>query len=76
MRFFMQLSYNGSSYHGWQFQQNTISTIQGVLESALHTISRKRIPIVGCGRTDAGVHASDYYFHFDDASKGYCNKEN
>lgn len=68
MRFFTQLSYNGSSYHGWQFQQNTISTIQGVLESALHTIGRKKIPIVGCGRTDAGVHASDYYFHFDDDS--------
>ena len=68
MRFFTQLSYNGSSYHGWQFQKNTISTVQGVLESALHTIGRKRIPIVGCGRTDAGVHASDYYFHFDDDS--------
>lgn len=63
-RFFIQLSYNGSHYHGWQIQPNAI-TIQEELNKALSTILNTPINVIGCGRTDTGVHASDFYAHFD-----------
>ncbi|RUT80201.1 tRNA pseudouridine(38-40) synthase TruA [Ancylomarina longa] len=63
-RFFIRLSYKGSKYHGWQIQPNAIS-VQEILNKALSTILREEINVVGCGRTDAGVHASDFYAHFD-----------
>lgn len=64
-RYFVQLSYNGTNYHGWQIQPSGIS-VQEVLQHAFSTILR--IPdfqIVGAGRTDAGVHASKMIAHFD-----------
>lgn len=64
MRYFLELSYNGKAYHGWQNQPNAIS-VQEVLEKALSTILKETINIVGAGRTDAGVHASQMYAHFD-----------
>jgi tRNA pseudouridine38-40 synthase len=64
MRLLFSISYDGKSYAGWQRQPNAL-TIQEVLEQALYTITRSETPIVGCGRTDAGVHASSYYFHCD-----------
>lgn len=64
MRYFIQFSYFGKSYHGWQNQPNAIS-VQQVLEEALSTILRQKIEIVGAGRTDAGVHAKVMYAHFD-----------
>ena len=64
MRYFVKLSYNGSSYAGFQIQPN-VATIQGTLESTFSTITQKKINIVGCGRTDAGVHAIDYVAHVD-----------
>ncbi len=64
MRYFLELSYNGTSYHGWQRQPNALS-IQEVLEESLSTILRNRIDIVGAGRTDAGVHAQQIMAHFD-----------
>lgn len=64
MRYFIELSYNGTRYHGYQRQPNATS-IQSVLEEALATLLRQATPIVGCGRTDAGVHALQYYIHFD-----------
>ncbi len=64
MRYFVALSYKGTSFHGWQVQPHKIS-VQQVLQDAFSTILRTQINIVGCGRTDAGVHASQYYFHFD-----------
>lgn len=63
-RFRVSLSYKGTEYAGWQIQPNA-TTIQGLIEEALSTFYRKRIEIVGCGRTDAGVHASRYEAHFD-----------
>jgi len=63
-RYFLKLAYNGKAYHGWQFQPNAI-TIQQVLEQALSMFLRDTISLIGCGRTDAGVHASLYYAHFD-----------
>ncbi|MBT8272998.1 MAG: tRNA pseudouridine(38-40) synthase TruA [Bacteroidia bacterium] len=68
MRFFIELSYNGSAYHGWQNQPNAI-TVQEVLEKALSTLLNENIAIVGAGRTDTGVHARQMFAHFDTAVK-------
>ncbi|NOY48671.1 MAG: tRNA pseudouridine(38-40) synthase TruA [Chlorobi bacterium] len=64
MRYFIELSYNGKAYHGWQNQPNAIS-VQEVLEKALTTLLKQKIGIVGAGRTDAGVHAMQMFAHFD-----------
>ncbi|WP_411894773.1 tRNA pseudouridine(38-40) synthase TruA [Winogradskyella sp. A2] len=64
MRYFLELSYNGKAYHGWQNQPNAI-TVQEVIEKALSTLLNTTISIVGAGRTDTGVHASKMYAHFD-----------
>jgi tRNA pseudouridine38-40 synthase len=63
-RYFIELSYDGSEYHGWQVQPNA-KTIQETLNLALSTILRDEIYCVGCGRTDTGVHASQYFAHID-----------
>lgn len=63
-RYFVQLSYDGSLYHGWQIQPNAI-TVQELLDKAISTYFRQTIETLGCGRTDAGVHATDFYAHFD-----------
>ena len=64
MRYFIELSYNGKNYHGWQIQPNAIS-VQEVLEKALSTLLRVKTGVVGAGRTDTGVHASQIFAHFD-----------
>ena len=64
MRYFMQLSYRGAPYHGWQSQPNAVS-VQSTLEDALGKVLRRPTPIVGAGRTDAGVNASMMLAHFD-----------
>ena len=63
-RYFIYLGYNGRNYNGWQTQPNGI-TVQQALEEALATFLRKPVPIVGAGRTDAGVHARMMVAHFD-----------
>lgn len=65
MRYFARIKYNGTQFHGWQSQKNTTSTVQGKIEEALAIFLPGKPEIVGCGRTDAGVHASDFIFHFD-----------
>lgn len=60
----MQLSYRGAPFHGWQVQPGAVS-VQSVLEEALATLLRVPTPIVGAGRTDAGVNASMMVAHFD-----------
>ncbi|MFD2565088.1 tRNA pseudouridine(38-40) synthase TruA [Aquimarina rubra] len=64
MRYFLELSYNGTPYHGWQRQPNAIS-VQEVLENSLSTVLRTKIDVVGAGRTDTGVHAKQIMAHFD-----------
>ncbi|WP_080056248.1 tRNA pseudouridine(38-40) synthase TruA [Spirosoma aerolatum] len=64
MRYFLQLAYRGTNYHGWQRQPNGVS-VQEVLEKALSTVFRKPISIVGSGRTDTGVHAREQFAHFE-----------
>ena len=68
MRYFIELSYNGRAYHGWQNQPNAIS-VQEVLEDALSTLLKEEITIVGAGRTDSGVHAKQMYAHFNTVNK-------
>ncbi|RLJ61183.1 tRNA pseudouridine38-40 synthase [Lacinutrix venerupis] len=64
MRYFIELSYNGKAYHGWQIQPNAIS-VQEVLEKGLSTLLKEPIATMGAGRTDAGVHATQLFAHFD-----------
>lgn len=64
MRYFINLSYDGKNYHGWQIQPGAI-TVQEVLNKALSTLLREKIEVVGAGRTDAGVNASMMIAHFD-----------
>ena len=64
MRYFIQLSYDGTGYHGWQVQPNGVSA-QEVLQKALSTLLRQPTEVTGAGRTDAGVHASMMVAHFD-----------
>lgn len=64
MRYLIHIGYDGSDYSGWQFQPNAES-VQGVIEEKLKAIFKVDISVVGCGRTDAGVHASQYALHFN-----------
>nr|WP_221284835.1 tRNA pseudouridine(38-40) synthase TruA [Mucilaginibacter sp. SP1R1] len=58
------MAYDGTGYHGWQVQQNAVS-VQEVLNKALSTILRQPVETTGCGRTDAGVHAREFFAHVD-----------
>ncbi|HQQ94304.1 MAG TPA: tRNA pseudouridine(38-40) synthase TruA [Bacteroidia bacterium] len=64
-RFFLQLSYNGKAYNGWQVQENSANTIQQVIEDKLSMLLKEPINLVGCGRTDTGVNARNFMAHFD-----------
>ncbi|WP_421942596.1 tRNA pseudouridine(38-40) synthase TruA [Pedobacter sp.] len=63
-RYFIQIAYDGSLYHGWQIQPNAV-TVQELLDKSMSTFFRQPIETLGCGRTDSGVHATDFYAHFD-----------
>jgi tRNA pseudouridine38-40 synthase len=63
-RYFIELSYDGTNYHGWQIQKNAVS-VQVVLNEKLSVILRQPIATTGCGRTDTGVHAREFFAHFD-----------
>lgn len=62
MNYCFQIAYKGTAYSGWQRQKNAF-TIQEEIENALSTILQEKVTILGCGRTDTGVHALDYYFN-------------
>jgi tRNA pseudouridine38-40 synthase len=62
-RYFLHLSYVGTRYRGWQ-RQPEVASVQEVIEDALSKIFKEEITIYGCGRTDAGVHASQYFAQF------------
>lgn len=64
MRYFIEFTYFGKNYHGWQRQPNAIS-VQQVLEEAFSTLVRKEMVLTAAGRTDAGVHARQMYAHFE-----------
>ena len=65
MRYFIELSYNGKTFHGWQSQLNAKS-VQETVENSLQILLKdKNLKIIGAGRTDTGVHAIQMFAHFD-----------
>lgn len=64
MRYFIKLAYNGAKYHGWQIQKNAVS-VQQELTEKLSLLLREELQVTGCGRTDTGVHAREFYAHFE-----------
>ncbi len=64
VRYFLELAYDGTNYHGWQIQPNAAS-VQATINDALHKALRRQVYIIGAGRTDTGVHASYYVAHFE-----------
>lgn len=64
MRYFVHIGYNGLQYKGWQKQPDVLN-VQGVIERALTQTLKTPVFIIGCGRTDAHVHASQFFFHMD-----------
>ncbi len=65
MRYFIELAYDGTNYHGWQVQPNA-PTVQEVMTDALRKLTRDaNLDIMGCGRTDTGVHSDYFVCHFD-----------
>ncbi len=64
MRYFIELSYKGTNYHGWQIQPDATS-VQQIVNNALSIMLQKEISVVGAGRTDSGVHATQMFAHFD-----------
>lgn len=64
MRFFLEFSYAGTNYHGWQRQSNAVS-IQEVMEKTLENLVKTPTTLVAAGRTDSGVHARQMFAHFD-----------
>lgn len=78
MRYFIEFSYNGKNYHGWQSQPNA-NSVQETLEKAMSTILRTPIALIGAGRTDSGVHAKQMFAHFDinePLDMYFCNRLN
>lgn len=63
-RYFLEIAYDGTDFHGWQRQPNA-NTVQEEFEAALRTLLKVKTPVVGCGRTDTGVHAEQYFLHLD-----------
>jgi tRNA pseudouridine38-40 synthase len=64
LRYFIKLAYNGTHYHGWQYQPNA-SSVQETMNKAVSTLLNTEINLMGTGRTDTGVHAKEMYAHFD-----------
>lgn len=63
-RYFVELAFNGTTFHGWQIQPG-VETVQETLNRAIGILIGQPVNLVGCGRTDAGVHASHFIAHFD-----------
>jgi tRNA pseudouridine38-40 synthase len=64
LRYFIELAYKGTNYHGWQYQPEA-NSVQETLNKALSVLLKTAIDVVGAGRTDTGVHAKQMYAHFD-----------
>ena len=73
-RYFAELAFDGTRYHGWQIQQNALS-VQEVFNKALAVLLRQPVETVGCGRTDTGVHARQLFVHFDVEGAGFEVRE-
>jgi len=64
IRYFFHIAYKGTKYRDWQ-RQKTVLSIQEIIEDRLQQIFKLKISCLGCGRTDAEVHAAQYFFHID-----------
>ena len=64
VRYFLHFSFDGTPFHGWQRQPNAVS-VQGEMEDRIGKLNGAPVELVGCGRTDAGVHARSFYAHVD-----------
>jgi len=65
MRYFLQLSFKGTGYHGWQEQSNSAETVQEICNKAISKVLNHPVKLAGAGRTDTGVHAEQFFAHFD-----------
>lgn len=74
-RYFIYISFKGTSYHGWQIQPNSV-TIQEILDNALSTVFNEKISATGAGRTDTGVHALVFFAHFESISPDLADNKN
>lgn len=61
--FAMEITYDGTRYHGWQRQNNGV-TVQEIIEKAIRSVTGERVTVCGCSRTDSGVHARSYILNF------------
>lgn len=68
MRYFLEVSYDGTAFHGSQVQ-GALLTVQGTLNKALSTLLRRPVETFGASRTDEGVHALRNFYHFDEAGE-------
>lgn len=74
-RYFIYISFKGTSYHGWQIQPNSV-TVQKILDEALSTILNEKVSTTGAGRTDTGVHAKVFCAHFDSSASDLTGRKN
>jgi len=65
VKYLLHLAYNGTNYQGWQRQKNTSNTVQELIEEKISLITQEKIGVLGCGRTDKGVHAQQFFAHFN-----------
>jgi tRNA pseudouridine38-40 synthase len=63
-RYFLKLTYRGTAFHGWQIQENA-HTVQAEMNEKISTLCEETVNVTGCGRTDTGVHARNFFLHFD-----------
>lgn len=76
MRYFLQLSFKGTGYHGWQEQSNSPDTIQEICNKAISKILKHPVKLTGAGRTDTGVHAETFIAHFDSPIESLSGEKN
>ena len=76
IRYFVQIEYDGTDYHGFQKQTNTKKTIQHHIDKALSKVANHKVSTICSGRTDAGVHALNQFIHFDTKSKRNIDSNN
>jgi len=75
LRYFIYISYKGTSYHGWQVQPNS-TTVQQILDESMSVVLNEKISTIGAGRTDTGVHALIFCAHFDSNSSSLDKDKN
>jgi tRNA pseudouridine38-40 synthase len=74
-RYFIKISFDGTRYNGWQVQKNSVETVQQKINEGLSKLLSEKIEVLGCCRTDAGVHAKELYAQFDSLTLGLSSPE-